>query len=42
MFYRNKQSGFTMIEVALVISIISVLAAIGWGSTRQQMPRYRL
>jgi prepilin-type N-terminal cleavage/methylation domain-containing protein len=42
MFYRDKQSGFTMIEVALVISIISVLAAIGWGSTRQQMPRYRL
>ena len=34
--------GFTMVEMVLVIAIFGVLAAMGWGSTRTQMPRYRL
>jgi len=39
---RTSRAGFTLIEMAIVIALISVLAAIGWGSTRDQMPRYRL
>ena len=39
---RSPQSGFTLIELAVVVALFSVLAAIGWGSTRNQMPRYRL
>jgi prepilin-type N-terminal cleavage/methylation domain-containing protein len=39
---RLNSSGFTLIEVAIVVALFAVLAAIGWGSTRNQMPRYRL
>jgi prepilin-type N-terminal cleavage/methylation domain-containing protein len=39
---RRSQAGFTLIEVGIVIALFSVLAAIGWGSTQGQMPRYRL
>jgi prepilin-type N-terminal cleavage/methylation domain-containing protein len=38
----RRKTGFTLIEVAIVIALFGVLAAIGWGSTRDQMPRYRL
>ena len=37
-----NRKGFTLIEVGIVIALFMVLAAIGWGSTRGQMPRYRL
>lgn len=37
-----NRKGFTLIEVGIVIALFVVLAAIGWGSTRGQMPRYRL
>ena len=39
---RHARTGFTLIELVVVVALFSVLAAIGWGSTRSQMPRYRL
>jgi len=39
---RLNRRGFTLIEMGIVIALFVVLAAIGWGSTRGQMPRYRL
>ncbi len=39
---HQSQSGFTLIELVVVVALFSVLATIGWGSTRDQMPRYRL
>ncbi len=39
---RSHRTGFTLIELVVVVALFSVLAAIGWGSTRSQMPRYRL
>ena len=42
--YRSEQrtGGFTLIEVLMVISLVTVLAALGFGTTHDQMPRYRL
>ncbi len=40
--FRLNRRGFTLIEMGIVIALFVVLAAIGWGSTRGQMPRYRL
>ena len=37
-----KNRGFTLIEVLLVVSLITILATIGFGTTQDQMPRYRL
>ena len=39
---KMYRQGFTMIEVLMVASMFVVLATIGFGSTRSQMPRYRL
>ncbi|MDP6931990.1 MAG: prepilin-type N-terminal cleavage/methylation domain-containing protein [Myxococcota bacterium] len=34
--------GFTMIELVITVSIFCILATIGWSSTRQYLPRYRM
>ena len=39
---RRRQNGFTLIELMLVIAMFTVLAALAWGNTHSQMPRYRL
>lgn len=38
----SSRAGFTMLEVAIVIAIVGVLAAIGYGSIRNLLPRYRM
>jgi len=38
----RSRSGFTLVEMGLVVAIFVVLSAIGWGTTHAQMPRYRL
>lgn len=38
----QKRRGFTLIEVLMVVSLMMILSAVGFGSTQSQMPRYRL
>lgn len=33
---------FTLIEVIIAISILGIVAVIGWGSMRKQLPRFRM
>lgn len=42
MFRAKSQSGFTLVEVMIVVAIIGVLAAIGIPSFKEIMPRVRL
>lgn len=37
----RSRRGLTLIEIAIVVAIIGVLAAIGFGSIREALPRYR-
>lgn len=34
--------GVTLIEMALVVALISVLVAVGWGSLRSELPRFQM
>jgi prepilin-type N-terminal cleavage/methylation domain-containing protein len=38
---RRAQRGFTLIELVLVVAIFLVVTVIGFGMTRDTMPRYR-
>ena len=39
---RRKRSAFTMIEMAAVVALIAIFVAIGIGSLRSSMPRFRM
>jgi prepilin-type N-terminal cleavage/methylation domain-containing protein len=39
---RLGESGVTLVELAVVLSLIGILAAIGYANLRGVMPRYRL
>lgn len=36
-----SRSGLTLVEVAIVLAVIVVLAVLGYGSLRDQLPRFR-
>ena len=38
----RARRGFTLIELAACVALVAVLAAIGYGSFRNSMPRYRM
>ena len=38
----QTRRGFTLLELAVVVAIISVTAAVGVGSLREHLPRYRM
>jgi prepilin-type N-terminal cleavage/methylation domain-containing protein len=40
--HRRGQSGFTLLELAIVMAIVSVLALIAMPNLAQMMPRFRL
>ena len=39
---RRKRRAFTMIEMAAVVALIAIFVAIGIGSLRSSMPRFRM
>jgi prepilin-type N-terminal cleavage/methylation domain-containing protein len=39
---RQARRGLTLIEVVVVLAIIGIVAAIGFGSTRAYIPRFRM
>lgn len=39
---RRANAGFTLIELAVVLAVIGVLAAVGWGTVGDLIPRFKL
>jgi prepilin-type N-terminal cleavage/methylation domain-containing protein len=39
---RRGTRRFTLLELVVTIALVSIIASIGWVSTRDQLPRYRL
>ena len=39
---RRGTRRFTLLELVVTIALIGIIASIGWVSTRDQLPRYRL
>lgn len=40
--HRQARRGLTLLEVVVVLAIIGIVAAIGFGSTRAYIPRFRM
>jgi prepilin-type N-terminal cleavage/methylation domain-containing protein len=38
----RRRRGFTVLELVIVLTLLSVISALAWGSIRSQLPRYRL
>jgi type IV fimbrial biogenesis protein FimT len=38
----ERRRGFTLLELVVTIALVGIIASIGWVSTRDQLPRYRL
>ncbi len=36
------RKGFTLLEIAVALAIIGILAAMGWGGMQDQLPRFRM
>jgi prepilin-type N-terminal cleavage/methylation domain-containing protein len=39
---RHRRRGFTLIEVMIAVAILTALTAIGWGTMKSHLPRFRL
>ena len=40
--WPHSRRGFSLIEVAIAVSIFGIMVALGYGSIRNQLPRYRM
>ena len=42
MLILSSRRGYTLLEIVIVLSMLAILAALGVGSMREHLPRYRL